>query len=271
MKWLIAPLLVILICLQVIPAQAAITYVGGQTGTAAGQTANIDVNFALTGGSNATPQAGDLVIITFCLAGTSDFSLIVEEPAGTDYDLLGTESYVSDTFDVNRRTTARVMPGTPETAFRLDNGLGGIADAMAWSVHVFRGQHGTYLEQAVQQNSATNTSIVNPGGITPTTAGTWVYVVGCGALGTGRQGSYTSSDLTAFIATSQDDTNAVNIGAGYFEWTAGAFNPATFGGGGTDNAEHSYSWMIVPIAPAAGGGGVVCNGGLALLGVGGSC
>ena len=264
---MIRVLVYLLVLLMASPSWAAITYVGGQAGTSAGQAGNLDINFALTGGSDSTPQAGDLVLITFCVAGTGDLATIIEEPGGTDYDLLGTESYFSDTYDINRRTAARVMPGTPDTAFRLDNGAGNIADAMGYDVHVYRGQHATYLEQAVQQGTAGNTSVVNPGSITPTTSGTLVYVAGCGALASTRQGVYTSSDLSNFLSSAQDDTNAVNIGVGHFSWTSGAFSPATFGAGGTDNIEHSYSWMIVALAPAESV--AVCRGALMLVGAGG--
>lgn len=267
---MIRVLIVLLVLLTACPSWAAITYVGGQTGSFPGQTANLNVTFALTGGSNATPQAGDLVIATLCLSSTGDATMQIQGDGAVNYTLLGTEGFVSDLYDINRNTAYRVMPGTPDTQVQLDNGTGGIADAIAYDIHVYRGVHATPLEQAVVQASNINTSAVNPTSITPTTTGTVIHVVGCGALATTRQGVYTSSDLTAFLSSAQDDTNAVNIGAGYFAWTSGAFDAAQFGAGGTDNAEHSSSYMVVPLAPAevASSAGSACGAAL-LLGVGG--
>ena len=259
-------LIALLIFLVSCPSWAAITYVGGQTGSFAGQTADLDINFALTGGSDGTPASGDLVIITYCIASTLDHTLDIEDASAGNYTTLGTEGYISDTYDTNMRVAYKFMTGTPDTAFGL-NSDSTASDAIAYTAHVFRGVHATPLEQAVQQGTGANTSVVNPGSITPTTAGAVVYVAGCGALATTRQGVYTSSDQTSFLSSAQDDTNAVNIGAGYIPWTSGAVSPATYGAGGTDNAEHSYAWMIVALAPAAesGGSAAPANAGAILL------
>lgn len=230
-------------------------YVGGQTGSFAGTLSDQTVTFALTGGLASVPAAGDFVIITYAVGATLDWLLSIANTGATAYTLLGTEGYATDTYDINRRTAYRVMPGTPETQFVLSSNSGGTsstANAGAYTIHVFRGIHETPLEQAVQQGSLFNTSTLDPGSITPTTAGTVIYVVGAAALATGRQGVYTSSDLTGFLSSAQDDTNAVNIGAGYFEWSSGTFSPATFGGGGSSNVEHSGSWLIAALAPAPG-------------------
>ena len=45
----------------------AITYVGGQSGARQNPSPDILVTFALTGGSSATPQAGDLVVVCVVL------------------------------------------------------------------------------------------------------------------------------------------------------------------------------------------------------------
>jgi hypothetical protein len=267
--WLIALLIVLVAC----PSWAAIVFVGSQTGSFLGTNSNQTINFALTGGTDAAPLADDFVIITYCYGGIADGALIVDAPDNTDYTLFGTEQYRDDTSDVNMRTAYRVMPGTPETQFILgETGAGGSAstnNGAAYTVFVFRGVHATPLEQAVQQGVGFDTMLVNPGGITPTTAGTYIYVAGCGAL-SGTGGTYTQGDLTGFITSTAADTVDANIGAGYLAWTAGAYNPATFGGGGTDTIQASYAWMIVALAPAAdvAGPGVSGNtGALMLLGV----
>ena len=46
----------------------AITYVGGQTGSFAGKTGETTVTMtSLTGGSDAAPAAGDLVIVAYAV------------------------------------------------------------------------------------------------------------------------------------------------------------------------------------------------------------
>lgn len=253
------------------PAYAAITYVGGQTGSFLGTTSAQTINFALTGGLAAVPATGDLIIVSYAVGTTSDLTFIIKTPAGANYTLFGTELHVAESADTNLRVAYLVASGTPETQVELSEtvtgGTASIDNGGAYSIHVFRGVHATPLEQAVQQGTAINTQTVDPGSITPTTAGTVIYVVGGAGLNT-TGGVYTSSDLTAFLSSTIGDVRDAQVGAGYFAWTSGAFSPATFGGGGASDVQNGHAWMIVALAPAAGGG-ATCNGGLTLLGVGG--
>lgn len=233
----------------------AITYVGGQTGGFIGQTTAQTITFALTGGTDSAPLAGDFVIIAYEIANQSgDLSLIIQNTSAVDYTLLGAEQFSSWSDKTQLRVAYRVMPGTPETQFKLSEvaigGDGSTSNAGAYDVHVFRGVNATPLEQAVKQGVAHSTKIVTFGNITPTTTGAFIYAVGAGC---GDSGSvYTSSNLTSFLsfysnATVQDGV----IGAGYNAWTSGTFTPATFGGGTPDNTNGSYAWTIVALAPAA--------------------
>lgn len=236
----------------------AITYVGAQAAGILGTISAQTISFtSLTGGSDAAPAVGDLVIVTWC-TGTigNDRDLTITNASAVDYTLLGTEKFANDSYDLNMRTAYRVMPDPVETQVILScsaGGTGSTQDAGAYSITVFRGVHATPLEQAVQEGTAINTHIVNPGGITPTTVGTVVYVAGCGVSDAGIA-VYTSSDLTDFRSVTGDDNQDVVLGSGYFPWTSGAFNPATFGGGGTDTANHSYGWIIAALAPADSSG-----------------
>lgn len=250
---------------------AAICFVGGQVGSFAGVTSNQTINFALTGGdvacADTAPQTGDNVIITYGVSATGDNPMIVDAPDTTDYTPLR-EGYASDTFDANMLAAYRVMPSPTETQVLLGcagapctgGGTGSTNNAGAYVIHVLRNVHATPLEQAVQGGSLFNTSEINPGSITPTTTGTWVYVSGVGALAAGAHGNYVSSDLSRFLTTSQDDTNAVNIGAGLFEWSSGTFSPATWTGGGTAAVTDSGQWLIAAFAPAADGAPSVRRG-----------
>jgi hypothetical protein len=177
----------------------------------------------------------------------------IKNVSAVNYTALGTDKYGDDSYDTNMYSAYRVMPDPVETQLVLSafTGTGSTADGGAYTITVFRGVHATPLEQAVQEGTATNTILVNPGSITPTTSGTVIYVAGAGANDVG--GTYTSSDLTDFRAVNGIDSNDAVLGSGHFFWTAGAFNPATFGGV-TDNTQFSCAWLIAAFAPAADAG-----------------
>jgi hypothetical protein len=234
-------------------ALRAIGYVGSQVGQFAGTTTAQTVTFALTGGLSSTPQAGDLVIITYGVGSTADRTLIIETTGAVAYTLAGSEMYQNDTFDANQRTAYRFMPGTPDTQFRLSEtagGTGNAADAGAYTVHVFRNvDASTPLDVAAVTAGNINGRVVDPGQVTPTTAGAMIYVAGVGAGGTG--GTYTAAYLSGFRATTQVDTNDVMIGAGYVPWTTGAYNPAAFSGGGTTTTNDAWTAITLALRPAS--------------------
>lgn len=249
-------------------AIAQLSYVGGQTGNFAGTTTTQTITFTLTNGSAATPAAGDLVIVAFATGSTVDRTLDIETTGAVDYTLAGSELYQNGTsFDSNLRVAYRFMPGTPETQFRFAGGSGNNADGASWAVHVFRGvDTGTPLDVAVVTAGNTGTRLANPGSITPTTAGAWIYIAGAGAGGTG--GSFTTSGLTDFRANNGVDTNDGFIGAGYkSDWASGPYDHAAFTGGGTDTVNDSWNAVTVALRPAAVGG-ASCPKTLASLGVG---
>lgn len=268
-KYLISSLISTLVCLTTMPAWA-ITYVGGRVVGTAGTTSEWNFGLgSLTGGSDATPSPGDLVVITYCVASNADRSLLIRDAAGgTNYTTIGSEQLSADAFVTNMLVAYKFMPDPVDAQVyfseSVSGGTGNVADAGTAHMFVLRGVHATPLEQAAQQGTGINTHLVDPGGITPTTAGTYIYVAGCGALATG--GSYTQGDLTDFKVNTIADTHDSDVGAGYLAWTSGTYNPATFAAGGTDNVNNSYAWTMVAFAPAATG---TCRGALMLTGSGG--
>lgn len=269
MKTLFGCLISLLICLQVVPAWAAIGYVGAQAAGVLGTTTAITVTFtSLTGGLAAAPAVGDTVVVTWCTVSINlDRALTITNASSVGYTLLGSESYADDNYDTNMRSAYRVMPDPVETQLILsssDGGTGSAANGGSYSITVLRGVHATPLEQVAQSGTGINTILVNPGSITPTTTGTVVYVSGCGANDVG--GTYTSSDLTDFRAVNGVDNEDSVLGSGYFAWTSGTFAPATFAGI-TDNVQFSHAWTIAAFAPAPDG--AACRGALMLMGMGG--
>lgn len=236
----------------------AIQYVGGQSGSSIGTTSNQTITFALTGGLASTPAADDLVIVSFSVGASSDQALSIQNTGGTNYTLIASELVSTDSFVSNLRTAYRFMPSTPETQFVVFDDAGATS-ASAYTVHVFRGVHAVdTLDVAATTATGINTRLPNPASITPTTAGSWIYVVGGGAGATGA--TYTASYLTAFQTARGDDNQDAMIGAGYVEWTSGAYDPAVFTGGGTDSVNDSWTAVTVALRPASSTSTVSADG-----------
>jgi len=154
----------------------AISYVGGQVGSFAGNTATTQVTFALTNGSASVPAANDLVVVAYGVGSAArDAALTIKVTnGGTDYALAGSELWSDDTFEANLRVGYRFMPATPETVFWL-SGTGHAQDAGAYTIHVFRGvDPATPLDAAAVTASGIDTRLANPGSILPVTAGALV-------------------------------------------------------------------------------------------------
>ena len=227
-----------------------IVYVGGQVGQFAGKTGTTTVTFSLTNGTDSVPKAGDLVIVAYGVgSASSNRALTINNASAVAYTLIGSELFSADTFSANLRVAYRFMPATPETTCVL-SGTGAVQDAGAYTIHVFRNVDSTTpLDVAAVTQVGTNTRLANPDPITPSTVGALIYVVGAAACGTG--GTFTAAYLTDLRVTTQADTNDVNIASGYVNWTSGEYNPAAFGGGGTDTTSDSWCAVTLALRPQA--------------------
>ena len=229
----------------------ALTSVGGQVGQFAGTAGSTPLTFALSGGTDAVPLEGDLVIVSFATGSTVDRDLLIRtSAAGIDYTEV-TELAALDSSVTNLVVAYRFMPEPPETFCSIVGGTGSTADAGAWTVHVFRGvDPSTPLDVTVATATGINGRVANPPAITPTTAGAVILVVGAGAGATG--GLYTAGYLTDFRATTQVDNTDVNIASGYLAWDgSGAYDPAAFGGGGTTTTADSWATVTLALRPSA--------------------
>lgn len=227
-------------------ANPNITYVGGQVGGRAGSTSTSNVTFALTGGSNSTPQAGDLVIIGCAVASQArtPACAISGYTAQTQINANGT------TYDTSLNMSYKFMGGTPDTTFTLPS-TGNIADAQRYTVQVWRGvDAATPLDVAVVAASGTATGRPNPGAITPVTAGAMIGIIGAGAAATGASYTAPANYTTGFLTGTTADTNDAMIGAGRRSWTSGAEDPANYTGG-TTNAVDSWAAFTYALRPKA--------------------
>jgi hypothetical protein len=229
----------------------AIEFVGGtvaaKAGAASGNT-TIALNAGLTGGIASAVSAGDLVIAAFAVSSSGDTTLVITDGT-TNYTLIDSELFADDNSDTNLRVAYKFMGGTPDT----DTTFGPTNNA-AWSgamaVYVFRGVDSTTpLDVAAVPATGIDSGIPNPAGITPTTAGAFIAVVGASAH-TGATDTFTSSDLTDFQTIGQNDSIDVSLGIGHKpDWTSGEFNPAAFGFTQLDNVAYSWAAMSIALRP----------------------
>ena len=218
------------------PASAAATgiqYVGGQVASTVGVTSDWTVNFALTGGLAATPAAGDYVIVAYAVSFNTDRDISIASPG--DYVSIGTDTYANDTNDTNAEVFAKFMGGSPDTSVTLTQ-TGNVQAAGTVYISVWRGVNiATPMDVAAVVLSGIDTMLADPGSITPVTSG--AIIVAIGAANPSSNGNiFTSSDLSDFKSVNQIDTLRSLIGGGYKVWTSGAFDPAVFSIGGSDNA-----------------------------------
>jgi hypothetical protein len=210
----------------------------------------LTVTFSLTGGTDSVPAASDLVVVTLDLAYSgASISGIIQNASAVDYTL-GAEAYGTDAGDCTCRVGYRFMPATPETTCVLDVASG--SGTYAYTIHVYRNvDQSTPMDVTAVTANGNNTHLANPGAITPVTPGAWVHVGGAASC-TAPGSVYTTTDLTNFISTLYGTGSYKSkVGAGYYpSWTSGAFDPAVFTGGGTDNTDNSWAAVTLALRPA---------------------
>jgi len=228
----------------------AISYVGGQVGGRAGAASTTTVTYALTGGSNATPQAGDFVVVTMGVGAAARNPAQAVSAPGT-WANLGQLNPNTQTYDTAMNVSYKFMPATPDTTLTAPS-TGNAQDAQNWTIQVFRGVDPTNpWDVAAVAASAVGTGRPDPGSITPVTAGAWVVICGAGAAATGVAYVAPANFTTNFLTRTQADTNDAMIGSGYWTgWTSGAVNPAAYTGG-TANAVDSWAAYTLALRPAS--------------------
>ena len=229
-------------------APAGIQYVGGYVQGFAGTAGNITITLtSLTGGLASSPSTDDLVIVYFGAGSVADINLIV-----SGYTEI-VELYSNDTFDTNLVVAQKFMGATPDTSFTLTPASGNTSptgtldNAGAVAVQVWRGVDSvTPFDVTQTTDSEQATVLCDPPPITPITSGAIIVSGGAGAHIRGSLGTYSSSDLTAFLSAAGNDVNDATIGLGYHVWTSGSFDPAAFTFSGSDST--SFSWAAVTLA-----------------------
>lgn len=219
-------------------------FVGGQTNTDVGATGTKSINFALTGGLAATPEAGDIVLVAVTYGSNNiDRDIAVT----TGYTEL-CDLFTDNSFDNNFAVFYKIMPGTPDTSFTATLPIS-TTEGFVCAIHVWRGvDQSTPIDVTSVTASSTTTIRPDPAAITPVTPGAVIVVAGGGSTDSGA--AYTSSDLSNFVTAFGDDTYDSSIGMGSYAWTSGSFNPAQFAGGGMDNNTWTSNSITIALRPA---------------------
>lgn len=218
----------------------AISYVGGVSGTLTASTGSVSLSGTLTGGSNSSPSAGDLVVVYFGGGGTTNFSASLAcsgNNNGTYTALTG--QYANDTFDTNVRAFYDIQGATVDTQINLSGLTYSTAYGNAVSVMVFRGVNPAVPLSGVTPvyGTITNASTLSFAAITPTVAGSWIVFGGGNCQGTTGAAitlpSATNSVVRNVDGTTSDFCSAVGV---YTSWTSGAYTPTTATGGATSTS-----------------------------------
>lgn len=226
-----------------------LAYVGGYVYSNTGSTSNITISLtSLTGGTNSSPQVGDIVIIGIELGGVSNLSYRI---AGytTVVDL-----YADDSYDSNLQVGYKIMGATPDSSITITGGTGNSLYSCSAAIHVWR-NFDTINPIDYPSRSAnlqTNTAIVDPSPISPPLLNSQLIVVGSASHNAGDR-TYTASYLNNFITKGTNGTSIdTTIGMGNILWEGGSsYNPAAFVFSGTDSTSYSCSSIVFALQPAA--------------------
>ena len=252
----------------------AISFVGGKTFNHNGQLSASPQSVALTdlkdeSGNDATLQEGDVVFVWVIHSEDSLLTaaeLACMDASATPYDTLHPALFADDSYDVNALLQARQIGATPDTSVTVP----AVTDdrrGLAVAIVALRGLDYANLTAVTPvTNTGSDGGIPDPGSITPTEPGSWIMACG------GCADNWNYSSLAALTlppgmsGAANHFQSAVEAGRNYWEngccaaialktdWTGGAYDPPSFGGGSPRSAA-ARAAVSLAIPPLAAGGG----------------
>jgi 6-phosphogluconolactonase (cycloisomerase 2 family) len=229
-------------------AYAALSFVGGNTGTGNSAAFNVSLT-SLTGGSDSSAAAGDLVIVVDGYVSTANGNPGVGTAGYTEV----ADLYASDSDDINLSVNWKIMSGTPDTTVSC-NGSGSASNGAACMVYVWRGvDQSTPLDvttTTVVPASNIGTSVPNPPSITPVTSGAVVIAIGGGADAAADTTVTAPAGYSNAKNASVDPSLAVILGIASKNWSgSGAEDPAVWTNW-TTSAAGSWAAATMALRPA---------------------
>lgn len=222
-----------------------LTYVGGRTQSGAGTINNIPISLTgLTGGTDTSPQPGDLVIVTIELCGTTNKTYRI-----SGYTPIA-DLYANALEDSNPQVGYKFMGGIPDSSVTITGGTDSVADGYAAIVHVWRNvDFSSPLDVAVTTNTQAGTGIPNPPSILPITAGSVILVI-AGTAHSGGADTFAAPYLDHFRTVGGNGTNDATVGMGSIAWTGGVYDPAPWTFSNPDSVDFSNNSITVALRPA---------------------
>lgn len=224
---------------------SSIQLVGSKIVTATSSASNL-VTMSLTdltGGLDAAPLDGDMVIVMAALADGTDYAMSI----GTGYTLVGSELKGNGP-GANLRVARKVMSGSPDTSVTIDFGVPStacIAAARVYRSFDAASPLDVSATTAVGAGAVGSSEATNPPAISPLTRGSIVLAIGAGGVGNGGYTNFTSPDLSNFLSASHASATPTLLGFGDAVWSgSGAVDPATFGGGWTNGGWAALTMAI---------------------------
>jgi hypothetical protein len=228
----------------------AITYVGGATGSTTGTGAITVSLLGLSGGSDTSPSAGDLVIVAHNFSSTSDGNPGVTTTGYTEIvDLYANGS----TRDANFSVNWKIMGSTPDTS--VDTTAASGVTAKTCVVMVFRGVDATTPMDVTATTSTGTTTLNQTAYPTPT-----ITPLAAGAIVVSALGPTLGSSTGAFTQPSSY-TTSLGLGGGasgggtwmgYRTWTSGATGAENWTRTtGTVSAGDSFAAVTMALRPGS--------------------
>lgn len=232
----------------------AISYVGGVTGGRAGSTSTTTQSLSgkLTGGSDTSPSAGDLVVVWVSAAGNSSYKPTSQTVSGNKSGSYTYETFQSsaDTYYSLSQLNYKIQGATVDTSLTIP-ASGHARCAQRWVVHVFRGvRSADILDVSAVPKTGIDTGRPNPDPITPSTSGAWIAAYYASATATTGTAYTAASGLSGWLGGTSNDTYACMQGGGYYSsWTSGAYDPAAITAGGTTGSGDAWTAMTIALRP----------------------
>jgi hypothetical protein len=238
----------------------ALTYVGGTSGGGTGASYTVSLNATLTGGSNSSPSAGDLILVfTGEANGASVTSTCSGNTAGA-YSTIRAHQNQADSHDANLDSFYKFAGATPDTTLTITRGANNTTYGSSTVVHVWRGAAtATPFNVTPTIAASANGSAANPAAITPTVAGSVVLYCGHASQLAASGTAFTTAGTYPISRKTDGSTgDSIVMASHYTAWTSGAYDPAAFAGSTTAT---TLGWVALTIVIAPEVRSLTCSSG----------
>lgn len=223
------------------------TFVGSTSGAGTSTGYTISLSGTLTGGSNSSPSAGDLVVVFSGFGNTASSAPAVSGNTSGAYQGATAAQHVNDAWDTEFRSFYQVMGSTPDTTLTVtratNTAYGGATTVMVW-----RGVNKvTPFIGAATPASAGNTSLINPPAYNPAVTNALIIAGGAGTQSTTGAAFTGFTGMANFITRKGDgSTSDIDVAMASYAYAGVSYDPPVVSGGTGGNA--SSSWAGVTIA-----------------------